>query len=187
MYDESHLCWARRTISRNWSGWKQMCYKVVVFNLVVKWRGKIEPSLNDDLNSTCLALETSSLQNQTEHIVLKQDYDDAVDVWLSGRGLVCAPDNCTNQYPTQVFQQGGNPGFCVKDAPLCLGASLCPLVSYTHHPSGGWVTCQFRCDCPVESSAMQTWCEKVVVMFGNGSVASDRDKLELCDVSVSDT
>ena len=155
------------------------------FSSAVTWRGEETLVLNDDLNSTCLTFNTTNLRRGTDHIIVTRGYDVSVDLWLSGWGLVCTLDTCTNQYPTQVFQQGRSPGLCVKDAPLCLGASLCSPVSGPLYSNGDWVTCQYRCDCPMPSSAAQPPCDKMVVLFGNGSVAVSRDTMELCDVSVT--
>ena len=151
------------------------------------WRGEETLALNDDLNSTCLTFNTTSLRRETDHIIITNSYSVSVDVWLSGWGLVCAPDICTERFPTQVFQQGRHPGFCVQEAPLCLGATLCPLVSHTTYSSDDYATCQFRCHCPVAPSAVQTLCEKMVVMFGYDSVGLGRMTMELCDVSVAGT
>ena len=111
-------------------------------------------ALTYDFNKTCLTLNVSTLQQQTKHIVFSKGYDASVDVRLSGWGLVCAPDVCTERFPTQVFQQGRNRKFCVPGASFCLGASPCFLASSKPSPSNDWVTCQFRCQCPLIQSAI---------------------------------
>ena len=58
---------------------------------------------------------------------------------------------------------------------------MCDWVSGTTYSGGNWVTCQFRCDCPLAQFVGQSRCNKVVVMFGDGSVGSEGG--ELCDVS----
>ena len=146
------------------------------------WRGQNATALNDDLNTTCVSLDFLDLYFQSEYVILTQDYNTSVDVWLSGRGLVC-PAVCPDRHPIQVFQQGRSPGSCVHGAPLCLGASMCDWVSGTTYSGGNWVTCQFRCDCPLAQFVGQSRCNKALVMFGDGSVASEGG--ELCDISIT--
>ena len=149
----------------------------------ILWREADIATLNDDLNTTCLLLNSSTLQQQTKHIVLTKAYDVSVDVLMSGRGLVCNANICPDSFHTQVFQQGRSPRHCVPRAPLCLGASICFLASSTTSSGGDWVTCQFRCGCPLKSSADQPACNKIVVMLGSGSVAFGRETVEIFDVS----
>ena len=83
----------------------------------ILWREADIAPLNDDLNTTCLLLNSSALQ-QTKHIVLTKAYDVSVDVLMAGRGLVCDAYICPDSFSTQVFQQGRSPMHCVPRAPL---------------------------------------------------------------------
>ena len=90
---------------------------------------------------------------------------------------------CGFHYPTMVFQQGPTEDHCVDHAPLCLGASFCPLVNQTD--IGPDVTCRFNCTCPSTDPAND--CNKIVVMLGRASAAVPGIPipLELCGVEVA--
>ena len=151
----------------------------------VTWNGyDVTTDLGDGSNITCVSINSTVLDQETVSIDLAIEYDYIADVSVSGHGLLCSLDDCDLRYPTLMYQQGNSrEKVWVEKGPVCLGATLCPMVVSESNDNG--VVCGYRCVCPKGGSDDDESCSGIVMMLGNGSIASHEARVDICEVIVT--
>ena len=83
-------------------------------------------------------------------------------------------------FPTTVVAQGHDQTMCAG-APLCGQADKCPLIDMAASDNVKQ-ECMYKCPC---DGVGTTSCQKIVVYFGNGSLANGYNSMKICDVAMT--
>ena len=157
------------------------CFVAYTRQVTVIYFGNRLP-VSEDMNSaTCIDVNRGFFQAGTHYLELGFEYNQDTVLKVTGRRMACGVFGAQcDAFSTAVVAQGRDPAICVG-APLCGKADKCPLVDMVTNDTG-MQECSYRCPCNGQGNAN---CQKVVMYFGNGSVAIGHNVMSICDVMVT--
>ena len=134
--------------------------------------------LEDTDSKTCTDVKRDFLQEGTHHLSLGLEYTHETQLKIVGRNMSCGVFGAQcGAFPTTVIAQGRDLRSCVGP-PFCGHAYKCPLIDMIFTTSGMQES-SYRYSCNGHGTAN---CQKVVIYFGNGSVAVGHNAMDICDV-----
>ena len=127
---------------------------------------------------TCTDVKRDYFQEGAHYLALGLEYTHETQLNIVGRNMSCGVFGAQcGAFPTTVIAQGRDLRSCVG-APLFGHAYKCPLVDMIF-TTIGMQESSYRCPCNGHGTAN---CQKVVMYFGNGSVAVGHNAMDICDV-----
>ena len=129
-------------------------------------------------SSTC---EPCYFQVGTHYLELGFEYHHETLLMVTGRCMACGVVGAQcDAFSTTVVAQGRDPATSAG-APLCGKAEKCHLVDMAITVNGVQ-ECSYMCFCNGQGNAN---CQKVVMYFGNGSLAFGCNAMSTCDVTMT--
>ena len=106
-----------------------------------------QATLLDDDMSTCMILNTSTLQKEFEWIEVEMRFHQSLNVVVSGYRLICQRSICDTVLPVLLYHQEWSTAVCGGGSNSCSRYTLCELLSEVQSKGDGLAQCNYRCIC----------------------------------------